>query len=100
VSAISETLGLVPTRWFRRRWNESSDRFDSWGAVTYYYQVTDGWTVRQIVVYDNGPILRYGPEHRADDFGQMEWRQMNGAEDWTAWTVTSKEFDEAWLWNL
>jgi hypothetical protein len=25
---------------------------------------------------------------------------MNGAEDWTAWTVTSQEFDEAWLWNL
>jgi hypothetical protein len=90
----------LPTRWFRRQWDESSDRFDSWGGVTYYYEVMDGWTTRQVVVYDNGPILRYGPGHRADDYGQKEWRRMDEREDWTPWAITAREFEEAWSRNL
>lgn len=71
-----------------------------WGGVTYYYEVTDGWTVREVVVYDNGPMLRYGPEQRADKYGQIEWRRMDDGEDWTPWAISSREFEEAWLWNL
>ena len=53
-----------------------------------------------IQVYDNGPILHYEPEHPADDHGQKEWRRMDADEDWRQWTITSREFEEAWLWNL
>ena len=51
------------SRWFKRRWEETrGDEFASWGAATYFFEVSDdGWPSRQIEVYDHGPTLRYCP---------------------------------------
>ena len=85
-------------RWFRRRWEEfRGDRFASWGAATYLFEVgPDGWPVRQVEVYDNGPTLRYGPDHPEDEFGQLRQARLDDGEDWTPWTITAEEFEEAW----
>lgn len=88
----------MPSRWFKRRWEEScGDEFDSWGAATYYFEVgEDGWPLRQVEVYDNGPTLRYGPEHEEDKYGQVGQAQLDESEDWAAWAITAEDFEQAW----
>ena len=47
-------------RFYRRRWDQSrGDEFDAWGRSVWYFEVNeDGWPVRQVEVYDTGPVLR------------------------------------------
>jgi hypothetical protein len=52
--------------------------------------------IRQIEVYDNGPTLRYGPDHREDRFGRLGEGRLDDLEDWTPWAITSAEFEAAW----
>jgi hypothetical protein len=60
-------------RFYRRRWEESrGDEFDAWGHSFWYFEVdNDGWPVRQVEVYDTGPVLRYGPGHEEDQYGGL-----------------------------
>lgn len=88
----------MPLRHFRRWWDQSrGDEFDGWGTATYYFEVgDDGWPVRQVEVYDHGPILRYGPGHEEDRFGFLGQTSLDGFEDWSPYMVTADEFAEAW----
>ena len=88
----------MPSRWFMRRWEESrGDKFSSWGSATYYFEVgPDGWPTRQIEVYDNGLILRYGPDHREDEFGQLGQAPLDEVEDWSPWAIAAQDFENAW----
>jgi hypothetical protein len=92
---------LVTTRWFRRRWEEPrGDEFDTWGAATYLFEVADdGWPTRQIEDYDNGPTLRYGPDQKEDQYGQLGQARLDELEDWTPWAITHEAFEEAWSRN-
>lgn len=85
-------------RWYRRRWEESrGDAFASWGATTYFFEVgPDGWPLRQVEVYDDGPTLRYGPDHPEDEFGQLGHDRLDRDENWTPWTIPVEVFSEAW----
>lgn len=89
----------VATRWFRRRWEESrGDDYNSWGPATYFFEVgLDGWPTRQIEVYDNGPTLRYGPEHVEDRYGQLGQSRVDELEDWTSWMIPQQDFERAWV---
>jgi hypothetical protein len=84
-----------------RRWEESrGDRFSSWGAATYYFEVgPDGWPIRQIEVYDNGPILRYGPDHQEDEYGRLAQTQLEEMEDENQWAIAAQDFEDAWSPN-
>ncbi|GAB3190019.1 hypothetical protein FHX75_111242 [Micromonospora palomenae] len=86
------------SRYFRRRWHESrGDEFDIWGYATYYFDAAeDGWPVRQVEVYDSGPVLRYGPAHREDRFGGLGQGQLDEFEEWAEWEITAAEFERQW----
>jgi hypothetical protein len=88
----------MSTRWFRRRWEESrGDAFDAWGASTWFFEVgADGWPVRQVEVYDEGPTLRYGPDHDEDEYGGLGRARLDEFEDWAPWAISSEDFEEAW----
>jgi hypothetical protein len=88
----------VARRWFKRRWDESrGDKFDSWGAATWFVEVgDDGWPLRQVEVYDDGPVLRYGPNRTEDDYGGLGAARLEAVEDWTRWVISAAEFEEAW----
>lgn len=48
------------------------DEFDAWGHSVWYFEVdNDGRPVRQIEVYDTGPVLRYRPGHEEDQYGAL-----------------------------
>jgi hypothetical protein len=56
----------VESRYLRRRWDEvPGDEFDGWGHWVWYFELDDGgYPIRQIEVYDAGPLLRYGLDMR------------------------------------
>ncbi len=85
-------------RYYRRRWNATrGDEFDSWGAATYYFEVgKDGWPTRQVEVYDASQVLRYGPGHEEDEYGQLGRARLDELEDWAPWAVSQDDFEEAW----
>ena len=87
--------GSMTNRWFRRRWDESrGDENASWGPSTWFFEVgAEGWPIRQIEVYDNGPTLRYGPDHWEDQYGGLGQARLDELEDWTPWTITNEDFE-------
>ncbi len=86
-------------RFYRRRWDESrGDEFDAWGQSVWYFEVdNDGWPVRQVEVYDTGPVLRYGPEHEEDQYGGLGQASLNDPEeDWSQFVITRDVFERVW----
>jgi hypothetical protein len=82
-------------RFFRRRWAESrGDEFDAWGQSVWYFEVdARGWPVRQVEVYDTGPVLRYGPGHEDDQYGGLGQGVLDDPDDdWTPFVITRDEF--------
>ena len=86
-------------RTYRRRWNESrGDEFDAWGHSVWYVETDDdGWPVRQVEVYDSGPVLRYGPGHEEDRYGGLgRARLAESEEDWGQFVITRDAFELVW----
>lgn len=90
----------MPSRFFRRRWDESrGDEFDGWGHSVWYFEVgEDGWPVRQIQAYDNGQVLlRYGPGHEEDQYGGLGQASLDDLdEDWNSYTIARDAFERVW----
>jgi hypothetical protein len=87
------------SRFYRRRWNESrGDEFDSWGHSVWYFEVDDGgWPVRQVEVYDTGPVLRYGPGREEDQYGGLGQGSLDDlGDDWSRFVITQGEFEHVW----
>lgn len=89
---------VVMTRYFRRRWEESrGDDFDTWGPATYLFEVDDEmWPIRQIEVYDAGPVLRYGPEQFEDAYGSLGDQALGEPDEWSEWEISATQFDRLW----
>jgi Cysteine-rich CPCC len=59
---------------FKRHWDETTGnpKTNEWGKSFYYFQTdTQGNVLKQIIVYDNGKILKYSPLHIEDEFGGL-----------------------------
>ncbi|PYC64256.1 hypothetical protein C7C45_30745 [Micromonospora arborensis] len=89
----------MPSRYFRRRWEESrGDEFDGWGQSVWYFEVgEDGWPVRQIEAYVSGPVLRYGPGHEEDQYGGLGQASLDDTgDDWNSFIITREAFERVW----
>jgi hypothetical protein len=63
----------------------------------YYFEVDDDvWPVRQIEVYDAGPVLRYGPERVQDSFGSLGDQPLGELDEWSEWEIPESDFDQLW----
>ncbi len=86
-------------RYFKFRWpeSESSEQGD-WGASWWYYEFgPDGSSVRQVMLYDNGYRLRYGPEHLRDGYGELLWDVRLGEFDLSQGEeISQAEFEQVW----
>jgi hypothetical protein len=74
------------------------DEFDSWDHSVWYFEVDDsGYPIRQVEVYDAGPVLRYGPGHEEDQYGGLGYRSLDDAdEDWSLFLITRDAFERIW----
>jgi hypothetical protein len=84
-------------RYFKRYWNEDrGHEYASWGGSVYYVETGEDWyAVRQMEVYDNGPVLKYGLEHFGDDYGMLSDTPLNDRE-FGPYEITQDEFETAW----
>jgi hypothetical protein len=97
--ASGSTLATVESRYLCRRWDEArGDEFDGWGHSVWYFEVHDGgYPIRQIEVYDDGPVLRYGPGHQEDRYGCLGYASLDDAEeDWSRFVITREAFERVW----
>ena len=88
----------MTNRYFKRRWDEPrGDDHDLWGHSTWFFEVgSGGLIVRQVENYDNGPVLRYGPDHEEDEYGGIGPDPLEATEDWSGWAISATEFEAAW----
>ncbi len=59
---------------FKRHWNEStgSPKTDSWGTADYYFETSKtGEVLKQIIVYQNGKVLKYSNLYLEDELGGL-----------------------------
>jgi hypothetical protein len=90
---------VVEGRFYRRRWDESrGDEFDAWGHSVWYFEVDDaGRPVRQIEVYDSGPVLRYGPGYEKDQYGGLGQANLDDPDqDWSQFVLSPGAFERVW----
>jgi hypothetical protein len=79
-------------------WDETrADAYDAWGCSWWFFEAgPDGAITRNVVVFDNGVRLRYGPDHMKDQFGglaeaRLQQMDMPGPE-----VITAEEFEGVW----
>jgi hypothetical protein len=92
-------IATMKGRFYRRRWDESrGDEFDNWGGSVWYFEVdVAGWPVRQVEVYDTGPVLRYGPGHPEDEYGQLGQASLDDLDErWSEYIITAEAFEQIW----
>lgn len=84
-------------RYFQRHWNESrGDEYDHWGAATYYFEAdAPGGVRRQVEVYADGTVLRYGAGHAEDAYGQLTDQPLDLA-DASYEEVDQAAFESVW----
>lgn len=92
---------MVPmtARFFRRKWDlPRTDQWASWRASWWFFETdADGMVQRQIQVYENGPVLRYGPGHASDEYGGLAvGRSIWADEDWSRWEIDRATFEDVW----
>lgn len=87
-------------RFYRRRWDESrGEDFDAGRQSVWYFEVDDGgWPLRQIEVYDTGPVLRYGPGHEQYQYSGLGQARLDDdpEEDRSAFVITQDAFERVW----
>jgi hypothetical protein len=84
---------------FKRYWNETTGdpKTDSWGTSFYYFETdTKGDVLKQIVVYENGKILKYSYLHLEDEYGGLSEKALDLTDK--EYTPLSKK-DFFALWN-
>ena len=87
-------------RYERYRWNETrGDQYDDWGFSTFWLERgEDGYSTRQLEVYDNGNVLKYDSSHLSDEFGMLSdvTLDVEGLEESQTEFISAEEFEGAW----
>ncbi len=84
---------------FKRHWNESTGEplTDDWGTSFYYFETTQsGEVLKQMVIYDNGKVLKYSDLYLEDAFGGLTDQDLDLMD--SAYTPLSKNAFFI-LWN-
>jgi hypothetical protein len=84
---------------FKRQWNETTGnpKTDDWGTSFYYFQTDKaGNVLKQMVIYDNGKILKYSNLHTEDAFGGLATQDLDLSDAEYAPLSKNAFFD---LWN-
>lgn len=83
---------------FKRRWNEPrGDEYNSWGHSWWFFETDENlWPVRQIEIYDAGPVLCYHSEHIEDNYGGLSEAALV-FENMDPFRITEAEFKKEWL---
>ena len=87
-------------RYFKYRWNETTgDKLDDWGFSTWYSEFDeDFYTIRQLIIFDNGNILKYHENHIGDEFGFLAEKSISVEElkDSGSIEISQDEFKSIW----
>ena len=51
------------------------------------------WPIRQIGIYDAGPVLRYGPERIEDAYGCLGETALGERDERSKWEISATEFE-------
>jgi hypothetical protein len=88
-------------RYYKRPWDESrGDAYDSWGRSVWCFEIDDeGYAVRQMERYENGPVLKYDANHPEDEYGGLGEKPIDRHE-FGAFEITAEEFSAAWAGGL
>jgi hypothetical protein len=88
-------------RYFEYRWEETSGgEFDDWGFSNWYLETDQElYPLRQIVVYDNGSVLKYDENHFIDEFGMLPDQSVTEEElkESNTLEISKDEFEDKWL---
>jgi hypothetical protein len=90
---------IIVMRYFKFRWEESPDpEQEGRGASWWYYEFgPDGSTTRQIMLYDRGDRLRYGPGHFRDDYAEPFWdARLEELDQSQGQEISQAEFEAIW----
>ncbi|PWJ33117.1 hypothetical protein [Sediminitomix flava] len=84
-------------RYFKRKWDETrGDEFDSWGTSIWYFEVgTDGYSIKQIELYENGNRLKYDSERRFDGYGGLGDQALE-LDEFKNFEIDKSEFYDEW----
>jgi hypothetical protein len=84
--------------YFKRRWDETTGDplTDDWGSSTFYFE-TDGTgeVIRQVIVYQNGKVLKYDEDNFEDDYGGLTDQPLD-LQEFNEFKITPDEFDMSW----
>lgn len=85
-------------RYFIGRWNETPGcDEDQWGHSWWFFEISpEGYPLRQVILYDKGPRLRYGPEHVEDMYGFLSNACFDDSDISNLEAVSRDEFERAW----
>ena len=83
--------------YYKRNWNEPrGDQYDSWGKSIWYFETdNNGEVLRQIEVYENGKILKYGNQNIEDEFGGLANQNIDLTE-FLEFSIEKEEFENNW----
>jgi hypothetical protein len=82
---------------YKRRWeNGMGDKEADWGCSDVYFEAAqDGTVTRQVVIYEDGSVLKYDPDRIQDRFGALSRMPLETAE-YSPFRISSEDFESAW----
>jgi hypothetical protein len=87
-------------RYFKYRWvwAPGDDGEGEWGDSWWYTEFGPKDTItRQIMLYDNGFRLRYGPENYGDEYGELLWDvSLHECETPPGTEISREELEAVW----
>ena len=85
-------------RYYKRLWEEDHDQQPTreWGHSTWYFEVdSEFFPVRQVILFENGNLLRYDQKHLHDRYGGLADQALDPLE-FEPFGITSEEFELVW----
>jgi len=82
-------------KWF---WNETTGDHltNDWGTSIYFIETgIDNYPTRQLIVYENGTVLKYDCDNIDDEFGGLADQPVD-EEEFVSFKIDREEFELLW----